>query len=86
LSSTAEVAATRKMACIVWKVLTTKQPCREEDERLTARKRRTLSWKTKRQNSDPSDIRKIAEDLVGDVTVLERYPVGFNEESGARPV
>jgi transposase len=82
----AEVAAARKMACIVWKVLRTQQPYREEDKRLTARKRRTLSWKAKRQDSDPSDIRQLAEDLEGDVTVLERYPVGFNEESGGRPV
>ena len=36
----AEVAAARKMACIVWKVLTIQQPYREEDKRLTARKRR----------------------------------------------
>jgi len=74
----AEVAAARKMACIVWKVLTIQQPYREEDKRLTARKRRILSWKAKRQDSDPSDIRQLAEDLVGDITVLERYPVDFN--------
>ena len=80
----AEVAAARKMACIVWKVLRTQQPYREEDERLTARKRRVLSWKAKRQDSDPSDIRQLAEDLVGDVNVLERYPVGFNGEFGGR--
>jgi len=49
----AEVAAARKMACIVWKVLTYK----EEDKRPTAKKRRILSWKAKRQNSDLSDIR-----------------------------
>jgi len=80
-----EVAAARKMACIVWKVLRTRQPYREEDKRLTARKRRILAWKAKRQESDPSDIRQLAEDLVGDVAVLERYPVDF-EESGGRPV
>jgi transposase len=81
----AEVAAARKMACIVWKVLRTRQPYREEDKRLTARKRRTLSWKAKRQDSDPSDIRQLAEDLVGDVTVLERYPADFNKEFEGRP-
>jgi hypothetical protein len=56
----------------------------EEDERLTARKRRILSWKAKRQDSAPSDIRQLAEDLVRDVTVLERYPVGFNQEFEGR--
>jgi len=80
----AEVAAARKMACIVWKVLRTGQPYREEDKRLTARKRRILSWKAKRQDSASSDIRQLAEDLEGDVTVLERYPIGFNEEFEGR--
>jgi len=80
----AEVAAARKMACIVWKVLRTQQPYMEEDERLTARKRMRLSLKAKRQNSDPSDIRQLAEDLVGDATVLERYPVGFNQKFEGR--
>jgi transposase len=80
----AEVAAARKMACIVWKVLRTQQPYMEEDKRLTARKRRILSLKAKRQDSAPSDIRQLAEDLVGDVTVLERYPVGFNQEFEGR--
>jgi len=56
----------------------------EEDERLTARKRMRLSLKAKRQNSDPSDIRQLAEDLVGDATVLERYPVGFNQKFEGR--
>lgn len=55
-----------------------------EHKRLAARKRRTLSWKAKQQDSDPSDIRQLAEDLMGDVTVLERYPVDFNEEFEGR--
>jgi uncharacterized protein with ATP-grasp and redox domains len=80
----AEVAAARKMACIVWKVLTTQQPYREEDKRLTARKRRSLPWKAKRQDSDPSDLRQLATALLGDVTVLERYPVDYNGNFGGR--
>jgi len=79
----AEVAAARKMACIVWKVLRTQQLYREEDKRLTARKRRILSWKAKRRLSGPGDIRELVTALVGDVAVLERYPVGFNEVFGA---
>jgi hypothetical protein len=39
-----------------------------------------LSLKAKRQDSAPRDIRQLATALVGDVTVLERYPVGFNQE------
>jgi len=79
----AEVAAARKMACIVWKVLRTRQPYREEDKRLTARKRKILSWKAKRQDrTDPSDVRQLAETLEGDIAILEKYPAGFNEEFG----
>ena len=79
----AEVAAARKMACIVWKVLRTQQPYREEDKCLTARKMMRLSWKAKRQNSYPIDIRRLGEALVGDVAILQKYPVGFDEEFGA---
>jgi len=80
----AEVAAARKMACIVWKVLRTQQPYREEDEHLTARKRRILSWKARRQDINPSDIHQLATALVGDITILQRYPIGFNEEFEGR--
>jgi hypothetical protein len=63
--------------------LTTQQPYREEDKRLTARKKRTHSLKAKRQDSDPSDIHQLATALLGDVTVLEKYPVDFNGDFGA---
>jgi len=80
----AEVAAARKMACVVWKVLTTHQPYREEDERLTAKKKRILAWKAKRQEKNiSSDIRQLTETLMGDVSILQRYPVEFNEGFGA---
>ena len=82
----AEVAAARKMACIIWKVLTTQQSYMEEDKRLTARKRMRLILKAKRQDSTPSNIHQLAKDLVGDVTILERYPVDFNQEFEGRPV
>jgi transposase len=77
----AEVAAARKMACIVWKLLTIRQPYREEDERLTARKKRILAWKAKRQEKNtPSDIRKLAETLMGNTAILEKYPEDFNQQ------
>ena len=47
-------------------------------------KRRILLWKAKRQDTDPRDIRQLAASLVGDVAVLERYPVGFNQEFEGR--
>jgi transposase len=77
----AEVAAARKMACIVWKLLTTRQSYMEMDERLTARKKRILAWKAKRQEKNtPSDIRKLAETLMGNTAILEKYPEDFNQQ------
>jgi transposase len=77
----AEVAAARKMACVVWKVLTTHQPYREEDERLTAKKKRILAWKAKRQEKNiSSDIRQLTETLMGETAILEKYPANFNQQ------
>jgi transposase len=79
----AEVAAARKMACVVWKVLISHELYREEDKRLTERKRRILSWKAKRQDrSNPGNIRQLAETLEGDIAILEKYPAGFDEKFG----
>ena len=39
----AQVAAARKHACVVWAVLTTRQPYVEENEELTARKTAAMS-------------------------------------------
>jgi hypothetical protein len=49
-----------------------------------AAEKRILSWKAKRQDTDPSDIRQLAASLVQDVTVLERNPVGLNQEFEGR--
>jgi len=77
----AEVAAARKMACVVWKVLSTHQPYREEDERLTAKKRRVLAWKAKREEKNvSSDLRQLAEILLGETVTLERYPADFDQQ------
>jgi transposase len=82
----AEVAAARKMACIVWKVLTTHQPYRDEDERLTAKKKRILTWKAKRQEKNvSSDIHQLAETLMGETAILEKYPADFNQQLDSLP-
>lgn len=76
----AEVAAARKMTCVVWKVLSIHQPYREMDERLTARKRRVLAWKAKREERVlPNNIHQLAETLQGEIAVLEKYPVDFDQ-------
>jgi transposase len=77
----AEVAAARKMACIVWKVLTSRQPYRDEDKRLTARKRRILAWKAKRpEMKEQRNIRQLAETLEEDAAILEKYQEGFDAQ------
>jgi len=78
----AEVAAARKMACVVWKVLSTRQPYREEDKQLTARKRRILYSKAKREGrrSVTGDIPQLAQSLEGDAAILGRYPADFDED------
>ena len=81
----AEVAAARKMACIVWKLLSTRQPYMEMDERLTARKKRILAWKAKRQENAPRDIRKLAETLMGNTAILQKYPEDFNQQFDNSP-
>jgi hypothetical protein len=69
------------MACIVWKVLTSRQPYRDEDKRLTARKRRILAWKAKRpEMKEQRNIRQLAETLEDDAAILEKYQEGFDAQ------
>jgi hypothetical protein len=42
------IAAARKMACIVWKVLSSKQPYTEQDNHMTKRKMKITSSKAMR--------------------------------------
>jgi hypothetical protein len=44
----AQIAAARKMACTVWKVLNSKQPYTEQDDHMTKRKMKIMSSKAMR--------------------------------------
>jgi len=72
----AEVAAARKLACITWKVLTSKQKYVEEDRYLTARKIKRISFIAKRHltyASKPEDVPSLIKSLTENSDVLERY-------------
>jgi len=70
----AEVMAARKLACIVWKILTSRQRYVEEDEYLTARKMKRATHLTKRSLrhvSKPEDIATLAKSLASKTELLE---------------
>jgi transposase len=72
----AEVAAARKLACIVWKILTSKQRYAEEDKYLTARKTKKLSYtanKTLVHATRAEDVPKLISDLKNQTHVLKIY-------------
>jgi transposase len=71
----AEVAAARKLACTVWKILTSKQRYADEDRYLTARKMRTLSQtagRSLKHATKPEDVPTLIDDLRSKVDALEK--------------
>jgi transposase len=73
----AEIAAARKLACIVWRILTSKQPYIEEDVYLTARKMRRLSQTVRRPLEHavkPEDLPTLIASLKSETDVLSGYP------------
>lgn len=81
----AEVAAARKLACIVWKLLTSKQRYVEEDRYLTARKMSRLSQLARRpleHATKPEDVSTLIASLKSEADVLERYPEEMRRMSG----
>jgi transposase len=81
----AEVDAARKLACIVWKMLTSKQRYVEEDKYLTARKMRKASSTARRVIKDPvlpESVPELAKSLSSHVDVLEQYSIGLDRMLG----
>jgi hypothetical protein len=69
----AQIAAARKMACIVWKVLSSKQPYTEQDDHMTKRKMKIMSSKAMRimpTSVMPSKVSELVRNLVDDIDVL----------------
>jgi transposase len=71
----AEVNAARKLACIVWKILTSKQRYVEEDRYLTSRKIRKASHSARRNSIihtiGPEDIPALARSLTSKTEALQ---------------
>ena len=83
----AEVAAARKLACIVWRMLTSKQPYIEEDVYLTARKMSRLTQTVRRplkHAAKPEDLPTLIANLKSQTDVLNRYPQMTHAAPGRR--
>ena len=83
----AQVAAARKLACIVWKILTSKERYVEEDKYLTSRKMSRLFQIAKRQlehTTKLEDISTLIDDLKSGTGVLEKYPEEVDRTPGHR--
>jgi hypothetical protein len=82
----AEVAAARKMACIVWKVLSAEVPYVEEVKPLTERKTKKVERKARRYVPDASSVRLNMKSLVEDISkhadTLARYGDDMEEVLG----
>ncbi len=81
----AQVDAARKLACIVWKMLTFKQRYVEEDKYLTAKKMRQTSFNAQRVIKDailPESVPELAKSLSSDVSVLEQYSTNLDRMLG----
>jgi hypothetical protein len=68
----AEVVAARKLADIVWGMLTNREPYREEDKRLTAKKASALKGKFRDKDRD-RDRREIVDRLRRSAGTLMKY-------------
>lgn len=83
----AEVAAARKLACVVWKILTSKRPYAEENEYLTARKLARTSSLARKVLPDavrPESVRTLANGLLRHAQALESYPEGMTRRHARR--
>jgi hypothetical protein len=81
----AEVAAARKLACVVWKVLTSKQRYVDENKYLTARKRMQVSRKARREIENavqPESIPEIIKSLTSNSDLVQSYPENMSRLLG----
>jgi hypothetical protein len=83
----AEVGAARKLACVVWKILTSKEPYVEEEKYLTVRKFKQISCKAGKPIPDDDSNRYVVSQLVSDIScradALARYPMDMEDPSSS---
>lgn len=82
----AEVGAARKLACVVWKILTSKEPYVEEDKYLTVKKFKQISCKAGKPIPDDDSNKSAVSQLVSDIScradALARYPMDMERMFG----
>jgi transposase len=81
----AEVAAARKLACIVWKLLTSKQRYVDENKYLTARKKMMVSSKARREIENavqPESVPEIIKSLTSKSEMIQSYPENMSKMLG----
>jgi transposase len=85
----AEVAAARKLTCIVWSILTYRKPFVEEDKYLTMKKMRRMANIKRREIRQKPDIHQLVSNIQMHQKALSMYPDdlekvlgGNNEELG----
>ena len=84
IAQKAEVAAARKLACIVWGVLKGQKPYVEEDDRLTAKKRKRVEYLARngRVEETPTDMKQIVEEIKGCSDTVALYPMDLERTFG----
>ena len=81
----AEVAAARKLACVVWRMLTSKQRYVDENKYLSARKMKEVSKKARREvryATQPESVLELIKNLTSKADVLESYPEDLGRKLG----
>jgi transposase len=70
----AQVAAARKLACAIWFMLSHREPFKDEDEELTARKEDRMVARARKEIEEitPERLASVGEELIGRTPLLER--------------
>jgi transposase len=84
IAQKAEVAAARKLACIVWGVLKNRRPYLEEDRRLTIKKQKRTEYMAKseiKQHPMP-DMEELTEQVNACADTIAMYPMDLDRALG----
>ncbi len=85
IAQKAEVAAARKLACIVWGVLKSRRPYVEEDRRLTTKKQKRKEYLAKREIKDTTpNLKELTEQVNACADTIAMYPMDLDRALGER--
>ncbi len=84
IAQKAEVAAARKLTCIVWGVLMNKRSYVEEDRRLTIKKQRRMEYLAKSEIKGDSmpDMKELTEQVKACADTIAMYPMDLDRALG----